>query len=67
MSALNRKILEEVKARYLSEIEETKELMASGAIRDFTEYRDLAGGIKGLRDATAIVDEVVAALTAGKE
>lgn len=62
---VNVKVLEEIKRRLETEIEVAKEILAQGKLIDWREYGYTVGGIKGMRDAVAIIDEVVSKMSEG--
>lgn len=66
MSAVNFKLLEEVKNRLIREVEQaTQQLVEGQGISQFEDYRYIIGGIKGLRDAIATIEAVVEELKEG--
>lgn len=65
MSAVNLKLLEEVQARLIAQVEDATALLVNGRIADFSEYRYAIGAIKGLRDAIATIEAVVEELREG--
>ena len=44
--------------RALKEIEKANQELASGAAKDFGQYRDYVGYIRGLGDALRLCDEI---------